>query len=110
MAHHPNWYALERKERKKKRKQGTGSFFPDELTVLGRRRGAAGKQGEGGRVLWGGGEAFRRRTDGGGGLGQRWQRRPRRPRGGVDGDSGSGHPEIRRGWLRVPGGFNWWRG
>ena len=86
------------------------SFFPDELTVLGRRRGAAGKQGEGGRVLWGGGEAFRRRMDGGGGLGQRWQRRPRRPRGGVDGDGGSGHPELRRGWPRVPGGLNWWRG
>ena len=97
VSHHPNRYALERKE-KKKRKQGTGSFFPDELTVLGRRRGEAGKQGEGGRVLWRGGEALRRCTDGGGGLGQR---RLRRPRGGVDGDGGSGHPELRRGWPRV---------
>ena len=35
----------------KEKKQGRGVFFPGELTVLGRRRGAEGKQGEGLSVL-----------------------------------------------------------
>ena len=42
-----------------------------------------------------------------GGL-RRWRpRRPRRPRDGEDGDGGSGHPVLRRGGPRLPGGLNW---
>ena len=45
-----------------------------------------------------------------GGLRRWWPRRPRRPRDGEDGDGGSGHPVLRRGGPRLPGGLDWRRG